>query len=119
MHNLVPSVGEINGDRSNLPYGIIEGEKRKYGKCDFEKENGSVEPQESIRGDIARSYFYMSIQYQIKLSDSLEDMLREWHFSDPPDKWEREKNTLIEQEQGNRNPFIDFPEILIRDVNDF
>jgi len=27
MHNLVPAIGEINGDRSNYPYGNIRGEK--------------------------------------------------------------------------------------------
>jgi len=27
-------------------------------------------------------------------------------------QWEQERNTLIEQEQGNRNPFIDQPELV-------
>jgi deoxyribonuclease-1 len=36
LHNLTPSIGEINGDRSDLPYGIVEGEPREYGQCDFE-----------------------------------------------------------------------------------
>ena len=33
-------------------------------------------------------------------------------------QWEQERNTLIEQEQGNRNPFIDQPELVER-VGDF
>lgn len=45
-------------------------------------------------------------------------MLLEWHFTDLPGKWEEERNTLIEQEQGNRNPFIDKPELVER-VGDF
>ncbi len=36
LHNLAPSVGELNGDRSNHPYGIVEDEPREYGACDFE-----------------------------------------------------------------------------------
>ncbi len=30
MHNLVPAVGEVNGDRSNYQYAIIEGEDRVW-----------------------------------------------------------------------------------------
>ena len=36
LHNLTPAVGELNGDRSNQPYGIVEGEPREYGACNFE-----------------------------------------------------------------------------------
>lgn len=32
LHNLTPAVGELNGDRSNLPYGIVKGEPREYGE---------------------------------------------------------------------------------------
>ena len=31
MHNLFPTVGEVNGDRSNFVFGEIDGEERKYG----------------------------------------------------------------------------------------
>ena len=112
MHNLFPAVGEVNGDRSNYIFGEINGEDREYGGCDFELENKTVEPKESIRGDIARSYFYMSHQYKMEIPDDYEAMLREWHLSDPPDEWERERNGLIEDEQGNRNTFIDYPEMV-------
>ncbi len=114
MHNLFPSVGEINGDRSNFVFGEIDGEERKYGQCDFEVDEGIAEPRESIRGDIARSYFYMSHQYGMAIPDDYEGMLREWHLSDPADEWERDRNSLIEDVQGNRNPFIDYPEMVER-----
>ena len=56
MINLVPAIGEINRDRSNYKFGLIEKEKRQYGLCDFEVDNKQriVEPREDIRGDIAR-----------------------------------------------------------------
>ena len=47
-----------------------------------------------------------------------EDVLRMWHIMDPPDIWEMDRNSLIEQKQGNRNPFIDHPELVER-VRDF
>ena len=118
MHNLFPAIGEVNGDRSNYRYGEVIGEPREYGQCDVEIQDKVAEPDENIRGEIARAYFYMSVQYKVPIPESYEDMLREWHFSDPPSQWEEERNTLIEQGQGNRNPFIDQPE-LVEEVGDF
>ena len=112
MHNLFPTVGEVNGDRSNFVFGEIDGE------CDFEVAERTAEPKKSIRGDIARSYFYMSHQYKMEIPDDYEELLRGWHLSDPPDEWERDRNSLIEDVQGNRNPFIDYPEMVER-VRDY
>jgi deoxyribonuclease I len=118
MHNLFPSIGEVNGDRSNFVFGGIDGEEREYGECDFEVAQRIAEPKKSIRGDIARSYFYMSYQYKMEIPDDYEEMLREWHLFDPPDAWERDRNSLIEDVQGDRNPFIDYPEMVER-VRDY
>ena len=95
MHNLFPTVGEVNGDRSNFVFGDIDREERKYGECDFEVAERIVEPKKSIRGDIACSYFYMSHQYKMAIPDDYEEMLREWHLSDPPDEWYRDRNSLM------------------------
>jgi deoxyribonuclease I len=118
MHNLFPSIGEVNGDRSNFVFGEIDGEEREYGECDFEVAQRIAEPKKSIRGDIARSYFYMSHQYKMEIPGDYEEMLRAWHLFDPSDEWERDRNSLIEDVQGNRNPFIDYPEMVER-VRDY
>ena len=76
------------------------------------------EPNAGARGNLARAYFYMSFQYQISIQDKLEGQLRAWHLEDPPDGPENRRNSLIELVQGNRNPFIDRPEIVQR-VQDF
>ena len=60
----------------------------------------------------------MSFQYRTQIRNELEDKLRTWHFEDPPDELEQKRNSLIELVQGNRNPFIDHPEIVER-VRDF
>ena len=117
MHNLFPAIGEVNAHRSNYRYGEVQGEPREYGQCDVEIQDKVAEPDETIRGDIARAYFYMSFQYKVPIPADSEDMFREWHFTDPPSQWEQERNTLIEQEQGNRNPFIDQPELVERVVD--
>jgi len=70
--------------------------------------------KKSFRGDVARAWFYMSIQYDISIPAPLEDRLRMWHLMDPPSPWEEQRNTLIEDAQGNRNPFIDHPALVER-----
>jgi len=68
LHNLVPSVGELNGDRSNLRFGMIPNEPRSYGLCDFEVDfkDRRAEPPVNRQGDIARIYFYMRDQYGLR-----------------------------------------------------
>ncbi len=108
MHNLVPAIGEINGDRSNFKYSMIEGEKRLYGKVNMEIAFGDkkAEPQESVFGDIARTYFYMRDRYGLKISKSQEKMLIAWNNMDPVSAWEKEKNQKIKKLQGDENLYI-------------
>ncbi len=37
-------------------------------------------------------------------------LLLKWHKEDPVDDFERNRNEVIYEAQGNRNPFIDKPE---------
>lgn len=62
LHNLVPAVGELNGDRSNYRMAVISGEDRTYGACDFEIDSSRkvVEPMAETRGDIARTIYTCS-----------------------------------------------------------
>jgi len=117
MHNLIPSFDWSIGTEKNpiepVPFGGME----EYKVCT----NGGViskDPTAKARGNLARAYFYMSFLYRIQIQNTLEENLRAWHFEDPPDKMEEIRNSLIEQVQGNRNPFIDHPEAVER-VRDF
>ena len=62
MHNLVPSIGEVNGDRSNYRFSDWNGFPQQYGKCamvvDFKGKR--VQPTQQSRGAIARAYLYMA-----------------------------------------------------------
>ena len=99
MVNLVPAVGEINGDRSNYPFGEIAGEARKYGQCDIEIDfkNRLAEPNPDIRGNIARIYFYFEKKYGMTLTNSERSILQAWHTEDPIDKWELEKSLKVRE----------------------
>ena len=115
MHNLFPAIAGIEGEGFASPDRFGGMDEYKFCK---DKSTSSSGLRSGVRGDIARTYFYMAHQYKLNIPEDVEDRLRTWHLEDPPDKWEEERNSLIEMEQGNRNPFIDRPELVER-IGDF
>jgi len=109
MYNLVPANGQVNALRSNYSYAMIPGEPRIFGNCDMEIENQKAEPRPEIRGDIARTYFYMNDAYPDRgiISKKNNKLFQAWTKEDPVDDWERERCKHIELLQGNRNGFVE------------
>tara|TARA_R110001599_G_scaffold347365_2_gene573566 strand:- start:7870 stop:8463 length:594 start_codon:yes stop_codon:yes gene_type:complete len=107
LHNLVPSVGQANRIRSDSRYGIIQGEERKLGTCDFEWTKELVEPSDVIRGDLARVWLYMNHKHNVAISDDELLMFLKWSRIDPPSEWEFIRNARIKEIQGNSNVFVD------------
>ena len=109
MHNLVPAIGEINGDRSNYKFGMVGGEPRLYGDAvnmEIVFADRVAEPPESVQGDIARAYFYMVDRYQLQVINQQNQLFIAWNNQDPVDSWEREKNQLVKALQGDENQYI-------------
>lgn len=108
LHNLFPSIGEINADRSNIPHGETTGQS-PYGSCDIiiNRAENLTQPRKMIRGDIARVWLYMARKYNMRLSDSQIKTYQRWSRDDPPDEFEIWKNEQIKTIQGDGNPFID------------
>ncbi len=109
MHNLVPAIGEVNGDRSNYRYGANKPTIGMYGQCevevDFKAKRAYV--KDDIKGDIARIYFYMSDKYNVNLSKQERQMMEAWSKQDPISEWEILKNERVRKLQGNGNPYIE------------
>lgn len=103
--NLVPVIGEVNSDRSNYRFGMVSGEARNYGSCDIEIDRSGkrgsrrAEPTPSVRGDIARIYFYMTKQYGLKLSKQAWQLMNAWDKLDPIDNWETMRIKRIQTEK--------------------
>lgn len=110
IHNLWPSVGEVNEIRSNYRFGLITGERRVFGRCDIEidRQTRSAEPRPEIRGDIARISLYMQATHGIRLSDAQRRLFEAWHREDPPDAAEHHRHATIAALQGRRNPWMTF-----------
>lgn len=108
LNNLVPVVGDVNGDRSDFSMGLLEGENTAYGACDFEvsRDDDMVEPAPAVRGDIARVYLYIETTYGLSLTEGSRRLFLAWHKADPPDAWEQERDDRIFAIQGTRNPFV-------------
>ena len=111
LHNLWPTVGEVNERRSNFAFGMIKGERRTFGRCDVEidKRARLAEPRPEIRGDVARISLYMEAAHGIHLSAHQRHLFEIWHRTDPPDASERLRNQTIGWLQGQQNPWINEP----------
>ena len=107
LHNLVPSIGQANALRSNKPYGIVSQSIGQLGQCDFKWTNEYTEPADSVKGDAARVWLYMALQYGLELTDEQIAMFIDWAVNDPPDSNEFERNAKIVIKQGNGNPFVE------------
>jgi deoxyribonuclease-1 len=120
LHNLFPARSDVNADRSVYRFGEVSGEHRRYGKsCDFEVNPRArvAEPAPEVRGEVARSMFYMAHRYRdqgLRIFKKQAKLLAKWHHADPPSDEEQSRNHKIENLQGNGNPFISNPEALPR-----
>ncbi len=108
MHNLVPSIGEVNGDRSNYRFSDWNGSPTQYGQCDIivDFKGRKVQPPMQSKGQIARIYLYMADQYSLTLSKQDTRLFNAWNEQYPTTPWECKKNQRVKAQQGNLNPFI-------------
>jgi len=121
LHNLFPTnLEKANTVRNNFPLGEVTG-KVLYtyleGKLGYDGSQIVYEPRYSHKGNAARAMMYMSIAYNNQNNNNWcfpnvqsQDIIKKWHFQDPPDNYEISRQEYIYWLQGNRNPFIDHPE---------
>ncbi|MGS0972813.1 MAG: endonuclease [Candidatus Izemoplasmataceae bacterium] len=136
-HHLVAAERTMNSIKNNRMYEDCHDgddtniEDRGYGN--YTCNEWSFEPRDEVKGDVARMIFYMAVRYEGEegdlvdlevINDALEDRdsklpfygdlddLLRWHLEDPVSEWEILRNQTIYEYQGNRNPFIDLPELV-------
>jgi len=63
LWNLWPSAGEMNGDRSNYSYAMVQGPRDQYGKCDFIVQDRKAEPRDEVKALVAFTYMYFQKTY--------------------------------------------------------
>lgn len=133
--HVIPTDGYVNNRRGNFPFGEVgnityqsANGYSKLGACKTAGYSGTVfEPNDEVKGDIARIYFYMATCYENTcsnwgndvftgtkyqpLAQWTYDMMVRWSQLDPIDEVEIARNNAVARSdvQGNRNPFVDYP----------
>ena len=130
--HVLPTDGYVNNRRSNYPLAEVnsvtyssKNSYSKLGSCKTNGYSGTVfEPNDEIKGDMARIYFYMATCYQDKcnawghdvfsgenngLKNWVVALFMTWSKQDPVDDVEIARNNAVYEVQGNRNPFVDYP----------
>ncbi|WP_407058279.1 endonuclease I family protein [Tigheibacillus jepli] len=124
LHHLRPTDVQVNSARGNKDFDNGGSDVKGCDGCKMT--NVSWEPPNRVKGDVARMIFYMAVRYEAEDKVDLElneilgngsapymgklSTLLEWNEQDPVDDVEMHRNDVIEELQGNRNPFIDHPE---------
>lgn len=137
LYHLYPSEAAANMAKSNYPLGEVDTSSpvqfdngmTRVGYPVQGQGGGSTkvfEPDDEYKGDFARTYFYMATCYQNlnwavtymvnnnvypTLNAWSVRLLMNWHHADPVSQKELDRNEAVYSFQGNRNPFIDYPEL--------
>ena len=104
MHNLAPAIGSVNAARQNYNFTLLPDAKSSFGSCPMKVQGDRVEPPESARGIIARTYLYMQSAYpRYQMGRPQNQLMQAWDKMYPPDIWECTRARRIEVIQGNKN----------------
>jgi len=135
INHLYPSDADANMAKSNYPLGVVgnttfDNGVTRVGRNTFPGYSTDAmvfEPDDAYKGDFARTYFYMVTCYQNlnwrytymvdqntypTLKPWAIQLLLGWHRQDPVSAKETNRNEAVFKIQNNRNPFIDYPELV-------
>ncbi len=140
IFHVVPTDGYINNMRGNWPFGEVSKPDKtskngsKLGPNTFSGYSGTAfEPVDEYKGDLVRGILGAMIKWKgdwsqangahvfngtytlssnYGLTSFAMNLFLKWHRQDPVSQKELDRNNGIEQTQGNRNPFIDYPDLV-------
>ena len=118
LHHLMATFVHPNSERSRYPFGEVLDEAVEYrNNAGAKLGGGYFEPPDSAKGRVARGLLYFYVRYNNrtilpsgavgKFWNERLDTLMRWNREFPPDEFELRRNDLVEEYQGNRNPFVD------------
>lgn len=136
LFHLNPSDITANSRKSNYPLAELADETWTNGVTHVGHpksgqgggNNWAFEPADEYKGDFARAFMYMFTTYDdigwqaskgwmfdtsepLLLQKWAADLLLKWSRQDPVSQKEIDRNDAVYKVQGNRNPYIDHPEL--------
>jgi len=130
LHNLRPTDKSVNYDRWDKDFDYAEIQHEECTECYYS--HNYWEPPNAVKGDVARTLFYMDVRYSGELDEPDLSLFNgythgtvgvgtlgklctmyQWNVDDPVDSRELERNMAIFEIQGNRNPFVDYPNFVM------
>lgn len=134
LFNIMPCESKINSSKGNRGMGIVTKVTNTNGATKVGSGANGLslwEPADEWKGDFARGYMYIVTAYedyankwQSEGSNSLYNntypTLKEWAYklyiqwakADKPNALEIKRNNDVAKIQGNRNPYVDFPNLM-------
>ncbi|MFA5283022.1 MAG: endonuclease [Bacilli bacterium] len=136
-HNLFASDGSANGSRSNMNLGNVDpnagvisycsnskGDRALYSEGKYIEGIQIFEPGDIDKGKLARAIFYMATRYSdLQIVEELVTDMRQgkigclndllsWADTFDVSRSEYQHNSVVYSYQNNRNPFVDYPELV-------
>lgn len=135
LHHLIPTDGKANSQRSAWAFDNVKNVSWTNGVSKLgtgQHISGTVfEVADEYKGDLARIYFYMLCTYNNKnftqggkgnqyfsysggkasFTNTAAQILVAWANSDPVSDKEITRNNKVQMNQGNRNAFVDLPDL--------
>ncbi len=106
LHNLAPSIGQVNALRSNDRYSDLPDSTSNFGGCPIEDAKGFFDPPDCKKGDVARVWFYMQLRHGVAIPPEEVAMYVEWSEGDPVSPWESKREDRIAKYSRVINPFV-------------
>lgn len=138
IFHVIPTDGKVNGIRSNFLYGEVSSATYTYhgnkrGSTSYSGIGTVFEPRNEYKGDLARGILGAMTKWKNNMTQGegskffnntytptghygltsyAVQLLLKWHRQDPVSQKEINRNNGIQATQGNRNPYIDYPELV-------
>ena len=120
LHHLFACETNCNTFRNDFPYFDFPGYEPSPSSVTVKElplcgnAEGELFEPENNKGVVARAVLYFLLRYPraIKIYQNKDiDMFKGWANAQPVTLYEKHRNYEIHKMQGNRNPFIDFPDL--------
>lgn len=134
LFNIMPCEQRINSSKGNRGMGVVTKVTNTNGATKVGSGANGLslwEPADEWKGDFARGYMYIVTAYEDyankwtsegknSLYNNTYPTLKEWAYklyiqwakADKPDAVEIKRNNDVAKIQGNRNPYVDFPNLM-------